>query len=445
MALSLGGVNLDVQGLVSQLMQVESRPLERLQEKENQFQSQLSAFGRLKSALSSFQTSMSNLSSLDKFETYKVSSTESDTDKSFTVSVDKDAAPGTFSIDVQNLARSNKYGSSTAFTDTTSAITADANLDISDGTNSLSIDINGKSLAEIRDAINTAAESGNVGVSASIVQEGTNAYQLVLSASKTGLNNQISVTSTGNAVSQLNLTEKLTALDATVVIDNAYTVSSATNTLDNVISGISLNLLKPSTVSADITIERDTEAVKESVGDFVSAFNTLKGTVDALKEQGLQGDSILSRVMSDIRNEFNSSAGLSGSFNFLSEVGITSDSKSGDLQLDTSKLDKAIAQDFEGVSQLFANDNQGVAFRLNEKMDEYLSYDGLIKVRQDGLNRRIDNNESAQLNMEYRLQQIESRYLKQFSALDQLISESNSTSAYLSQQLANLPGVKSSK
>ncbi len=445
MALSLGGVNLDVQGLVSQLMQVESRPLERLKEKESQFQSQLSAFGRLKSALSSFQTSMSNLSSLDKFETYKVSSTESDTDKSFTVSVDKNAAPGTFSIDVQNLARANKYGSTTAFTDTTSAITADANLDISDGTNSLSIDINGKSLAEIRDAINTAAESGNVGVSASIVQEGTNAYQLVLSASQTGLSNQISVTSTGNAVTQLDLSEKQTALDATVIIDNAYTVSSASNTLDNVISGISLNLLKPSTTSADISIERDMDAVKESVGNFVSAFNTLKGTVDALKEQGLKGDSILNGIMSDIRNEFNSSAGLSGSFNFLSEVGITSDSKTGDLQLDTSKLESAIAQDFESVSQLFANDNQGVAFRLNEKMDNYLSFDGLIKTREDGLNRRLDNNESAQLNMEYRLQQIEGRYLKQFSALDQLISESNSTSAYLSQQLANLPGVKGGK
>ena len=67
--LSLGGVNLDVQGLVAQLMQIESRPLQRLQEKESEFQSQLSAFGRLKSALSAFQTSMGNLGSLDKFET----------------------------------------------------------------------------------------------------------------------------------------------------------------------------------------------------------------------------------------------------------------------------------------------------------------------------------------------------------------------------------------
>ena len=66
--LSLGGVNLDVQGLVSQLMQFESRPLQRLQQKESEYQSQLSAFGRLNSALSSFQNSMEKLSSLEKFE-----------------------------------------------------------------------------------------------------------------------------------------------------------------------------------------------------------------------------------------------------------------------------------------------------------------------------------------------------------------------------------------
>ena len=109
--LSLGGVNLDVQGLVSQLMEVESAPLFRLQAKETEYQSQLSAFGRLKSALSSFQTSMDALASLDKFETYKVSTSESDTDQSFTATVDSNAVAGRFSVEVQSLAVANKFGS----------------------------------------------------------------------------------------------------------------------------------------------------------------------------------------------------------------------------------------------------------------------------------------------------------------------------------------------
>lgn len=442
-SLSLGGVNLDVQGLVSQLMQVESAPLFRLQEKENEYESQLSAFGRLKSALSSFQTSMANLSSLDKFETYKVSMSESETDQSFTATVDSEAASGTFSIEVLNLAKANKFGSTTAFTDTSSAISSTANLDISDGTDSLSIDINGKSLSEIRDAINTAAAVDGVGVSASIIKEGESAYQLVLTASDTGLANQIAVSSTGDAVTQLNLTEKQTALDASVMIDNAYTISSASNSINNAISGISLNLLKPSTSAAELKVEKDVDGVKESIGNFVSAFNTLHSTMNALKESGLEGDSSLNSILTSIRSEFNSSTGLGSTYNFLSEVGITSNAKTGDLELDSSKLDDAVAQDYEAISQLFANDDQGVAFRLEAKMDDYLSFDGLIKTREEGLRLRMDNNEDAQLRMEYRLELIEARYLKQFSALDSIISQSNATSSYLTQQLASLPGFTS--
>ena len=442
-SLSLGGVNLDVQGLVSQLMEVESAPLFRLQAKESEYESELSAFGRLKSALSAFQTSMGNLSSLDKFETYKVSTSESDTDQSFTATVDSEAASGTFSIEVLNLARANKFGSTTAFTDTTSPVTTTANLDISDGTDSLSIDINGKSLSEIRDAINTAAAADNVGVSASIITEGDNAYQLVLTASETGLANQIAVSSTGDAVTQLNLTEKQTALDASVIIDNAYTISSATNSIDNAISGISLDLLKTSSAPADLKIEKDIDGVKESIGNFVSAYNTLHSTIKALKESGLEGDSSLNSILSGIRSEFNSSTGLSSSFNFLSEIGITSNAKTGDLELDSSKLDAAISQDYEAISQLFANDDQGIAFRLEAKMDDYLSFDGLITTREEGLRTRIDNNGDAQERLEYRLGLIEARYLKEFSALDLLISQSDATSSYLTEQLANLPGFSS--
>ena len=441
-SLSLGGINLDVQGLVAQLMEIEARPLQRLQAKESEFESQLSAFGRLKSALSAFQTSMGNLSSLDKFEKYKVSTTESDSDRSFTAKVDSEAASGVFSIDVLNLARANKFGSTTAFTDNSSPITSNANLDISDGTDSFSIDINGKSLAQIRDDINSAAESNDVGVSASIIKEGSNAFQLVLTASETGLANKIAVTSTGDAVTQLNLSEKQTALDASVLVDNAYTITSASNSIEDAISGISLNLLKQSTSAADLTIERDIDAVKESIGHFVSAFNTLHSTINALKKNGLEGDSILNSILSSVRNEFNSSAGL-GSFNFLSEIGITSNAKTGDLELDSDRLENAVALDYEAIAQLFANDDRGIAFRLDEKMDDYLSFDGLIKTREEGLRSRIDYNGDAQFRMEYRLEQIEGRLLKQFSALDSIISQSNATSSYLSQQLANLPGFTS--
>lgn len=68
--IELGGVNLDVSGIVSQLMQIESAPLTKLQKQATEYNSQISELGRLKDAMSKFQTSMGNLSSLSKFEQY---------------------------------------------------------------------------------------------------------------------------------------------------------------------------------------------------------------------------------------------------------------------------------------------------------------------------------------------------------------------------------------
>lgn len=449
--LSLGGINLDVQGLVSQLMEIESQPLERLQEKESDYQSQVSAFGRLKSAMSSFQTSMENLGTLDKFETYKISTSESDTDKSFSATVDENASAGNFSIEVTQLARSSKYGSDSlspfADTNTTAINTSGDPLAISVGAASMNVNVDGLTLQEARDAINSAAEADGLSVSASIVSTAENEHFLVITGTETGTDNAVSIAD-NNAKTALHLgtgtsNEIQSALNSTVVVDNQYTISSSSNTVTNAISGVTLNLSKVSTAVSEMSITIDKEAVKESVGNFVSAFNTLHSTMNALKESGLEGDSVLNKILSGIRSEFNSHAGLSGAYNYLSEVGVTSDAKTGDLLLDDTKLEKAISENFESISQLFANDGQGVAFRLEEKMDVYLKFDGLIKTREDGLQNRIDYNSNAQDRMNYRLSLIEARLTKQFSALDTLISQSNSTSSYLTQQLANLPGFTS--
>lgn len=449
--LSLGGVNLDVQGLVAQLMEVESRPLFSLQAKENKYQSQLSAFGRLKSALSSFQTSMGKLASLDKFETYKVSTSESETDQSYTATVDSNAVAGNFNIEVTQLARSTKYGSDSlnpfADTDTSTINTSADELIINVGTDSINVNVDGLTLQATRDAINAAAEAGDLSVSASIVSTQSDEHFLVITGTETGTDNAVTIDDNA-AKSALRLgtgttMEIQSALNSNVLVDNQYTISNASNTVTDAISGVTLNLLKVSSSSSNMSVDLDVETARESLDGFVSGFNTLLSTINSLKESGLEGDSSLNNILSGIRGEFNSSASLTSSFNFLSEIGITSNAKTGELELDSTKLDKAVAADYAGISQLFANDNKGIAFRLEAKMDDYLSFDGLITTREKGLQSRIDYNEDSQDRMNYRLGLIEARYLKQFSALDSIISQSNATSSYLTQQLANLPGFTS--
>jgi flagellar hook-associated protein 2 len=130
--------------------------------------------------------------------------------------------------------------------------------------------------------------------------------------------------------------------------------------------------------------------------------------------------------------------GLTSEYDALSEVGIKTN-RDGTLSLDATVLDTALKDDFEGVAQLFANDDQGYAFRLEALADDFLDIDGVIDSRTDGLDARIKDLTTQKSEMEYRLDIVESRLRKQFTTLDVMVMQMQSTSSYLAQQLANLP------
>ncbi|MBF0265367.1 MAG: flagellar filament capping protein FliD [Gammaproteobacteria bacterium] len=452
--IELGGVNLDVTGIVSQLMQVESAPLTKLQKEASDYNSRISELGRLKSAMSDLQTSMGNLNSLSKFEQYAVTTSQTEGNESFSVTTDEQASAGIFDVEVLNLARSNKYGTSTGFPDLNSKTFAQLNIDngtnydgdlnISDGTNNFDININDKTLFGVRDAINEAAASGNVGVSASIVAESENSFHLVLTATQTGEANKIQLT--GEGYTQLGLNETQIALDASVKIDGLYELSSPTNTITDAISGVDLNLLKPSPkddngdfIPSELKITRDNAAVANSIQEFVNSYNSLQSSIKIWETGSLKGDSVLRSIKNSMRGVLNSSS-ETGTFNYLSEIGVTSDSKTGALSLNKTTLDKAIAADYEAVSKLFATEDKGVAYRMEAVMEEYTKYDGLIKSKEDSLRSQVRRNGNEQERVEARLSLKEAAYKKQFSALDGLIGQMSSTSQALTGQLANLPG-----
>jgi flagellar hook-associated protein 2 len=188
MALSSPGLGsgLDVNGLVSQLMALESRPLTALATKEANYQAQLTAYGSLKGALSSFQSTVSALSTPAMFSAVNASVADATI---ATVIASSAATAGSYSLEVQTLAQAHKL-TSAAFADTTTDI-GTGTLTIQFGTYSggtfalnpdkavqtITIDSSKSSLAGVRDAINTA----NAGVMASIVNDGTG-NRLVIAA-----------------------------------------------------------------------------------------------------------------------------------------------------------------------------------------------------------------------------------------------------------------------
>ncbi len=141
-----------------------------------------------------------------------------------------------------------------------------------------------------------------------------------------------------------------------------------------------------------------------------------------------------------MRRELTSNVtGLSGSFDMLGEIGITAD-LNGKLSVNAATLDAAFASKFDAIGELFAAKEVGVAVKLDKLLAPYLDTDGVFDSRTASLKSSIDviNDRREELNT--RLATLQARYTKQFNALDSLLSQMQSTSNFLTQQLSRLPG-----
>jgi flagellar hook-associated protein 2 len=439
------GSGLDVSSIVAQLMSVERQPLNRLESDKQSLETRLSAFGKLKSALSTFQTALDDLKTVDAFQVYKA---ESSDETAFTATANSNAATGSNDIQVVKLAEAHKMGSvSIADSDTTTLGGAGDEITFTVNGNSFSVGGGGMTLSELRDAINDAPD--NTGVSATVISENSGSHYLVLTSSETGNANAMNLSFTGSLGTDLGLSDinDPAQLDAQLKIDGLYSVTRSSNTIDDAIAGVTLNLLGETAGNVQLAVSRDIDSVKESAQTFVDAFNELKNTIDSLSGEGndLEADSTLRNIENQIQGVFNTTpGGLNTSLKYLSEIGV-SFQRDGKLALDSTALESAITSDFSGVAELFANDDQGYLFRVDALIDGFVAADGLIDIRENGLNSRIDVTEQRITDMEYRLELREQRLRDQFTALDALMGQLQSTSAFLSQQLAALPSLTSGK
>ncbi len=452
------GSGIDIGSLVNQLIKSEGEPtLNRLASKEAGYQAEISGFGSLKGALSSFQSSLSGLKDISAFQGRTATSSDQ---AIFSTSADSTASAGTFGIEVTQLAAAHKLISKDGYFATATDTVGEGTLTISQDGESFDISVEAAdTLEDVRDAINNATD--NTGLTAAIitVDDGVGGEQskLVFTSTATGLDNAITITAddTGdgldtdeNGLSRLvnaNLDTPTAALDGQIKVDGQL-VSSSTNAFTGVITGVTINAIE---VGADetLTVGLDKNAVTAKINSFISSYNGLISTIGSLSSFNadsniagtLLGDSTLRAVESSLRLAvYSVTPGLSTAFSSLAELGITTN-ESGNLTLDKSKLDVILESNFDDLGGLFAGDD-GLATKLDSLVNNYVKSDGLIDSRTDGLKLRIDDITEERERLEVRLTSIEARLLKQFTAMDILVSGLNNQSNFLTQQLANLPG-----
>ncbi|MDD5611816.1 MAG: flagellar filament capping protein FliD, partial [Gallionella sp.] len=390
---AIGTSSLDVNALVTQLMTVEQQPITKLNAREASYQAKLSAFGTVQGAVANFQTTLRNLSNPSSFQAVTATSSDS---TAISASALSSAHVGKYSLEVTSLAQAQTLVA-TGQTSVSAAIGAGVATTLTfdfgsisgtltngkyatgatynsagNGLKTVTIDSTNNSLQGIRDAINSA----NIGVTASIINDGSaSPYRLVLSANDKGITNSMKISVSGDAslgtllsndpaagAAGQNLSETISAQNANLTV-NGLAVSKTSNTMSDVIPGVTLNLNKLTTLGTPVTLNvaQDTTAASKSVNDFVSSYNTLSKTLsdltsyNAQTKQGaaLQGDATIRNLQNKLRSVLNTAVAGAGTFTTLSQIGVTFQ-RDGSLAVNSTQLNTAMQNNFGDIASLFA-------------------------------------------------------------------------------------------
>ena len=433
------GSGIDVESIITQLMEIERAPVRALDAKKQRLDVELSAFGTVKSAMNELAGTARTVGDATTFGPFVASSTD---EAVFTASASGTAAAESHDIEVISLASAHRVGSSGYESDTAEVRTGTWSFAVGETSFDIEIESGARSLRNLRDAINDAPDNDGIVASLLNVDGGT---RLTLTAREAGADNTIAVTRPGASGGGLlgdggagddgGFTEITEASDASLIVDG-FEVTRNSNTIGDVIEGVTLELAGVGTASLDT--RRDTESLRESLNTFVAQYNALRGELSSLSEGELQGDRLPRDAELRLRSAFSMPVSFGDGESIQpTELGFTFD-RYGMLSLDEARLVKSQTDNLERFVDAFTRAETGFATRVESVLDEFTRADGLIGDREDGIDRRRSVIDRQIDRYDYRLEQTEVRYRRQFTAMDQMVTQLQSTSAFLAERLSSL-------
>lgn len=462
MAISSPGLasGIDIKGIVSQLVALERAPLTQLQKDANGFQARLSVFGTITSMVNSLGDAGAKLAAANTFTQVKATSSQPE---SVGVSVAEGTAPTALALEVVSLAKAQSTAS--AAVPTGSGMGA-GTLTIALGDWSSGSFAAGSAtpvtitVVEGQDKLTDIAaqiNAANAGVTATVLRDASG-ERLLMRSRDTGEAMGYRVTATdgdagdGKDLGRLAFTSltgsgmSLTQAGENAVAKvNGVTIESASNTVKDALPGITLNLLKPTTGAADISVSNDKDGMRKSVQAFVDAYNSLADMLasstrydpDTKVKGSLQGDSTAVGLQRALRSMIRSET-PGGSFTRLSDVGIEIKAD-GKMAIDSTRLDAALDRPAE-MTRLFGATSdsptlKGFGLKLDAFADGLVASGGTLSTRTASLRSAIQRNEKEMDKVVDRASRAEARYLAQYNAMDAAVSRMNSLNAYVAQQV----------
>ena len=360
------GSGVDVKALAKSLVEAERAPKQQaIQSKIDKSEAKISGYSAMMAALDIFKQQVDGLDSVTDFAAVDIRNSNP---LAVQVSTNSLASPGAHTISITSLAQAQRsvgdgFDNVTAQVNGGNAFTL--SLTVAGEATDIEISAADTNASAVVNAINQAG----AGVSAQLLDTGVEGaadrYKIVLTG-QTGASNAFSVSTDAADTSGLNFTTPTgqDAADAAVTV-NGVAISRSTNTIDDVIPGMTFDLLGPTTGAVAVQLNRDSSGVKERVQSLVTAYNSmvsdfgiLTGPASEDEEDiysgSLRGDSTVRSVLSQMRQVFFGESETAGeSITSLRDMGVSVD-KDGVVTLDEAALDEALTTHFEEVVSALA-------------------------------------------------------------------------------------------
>lgn len=345
------------------------------------------------------------------------------------------------------------------------ASSAGANID-----GSFEKQVNISSTATLQDVAN-AINNANVGVTANIINDGSQGdpYRLSLTSNQGGSLGAF-VLDSGSV--NLGATTLSQAHDAQVFFgssnpQNAVVITSKSNTLTNIIPGVTVNLQATSDQPVQLSISQDNSGIETAVQNFVKGFNS---TVDAINKQDsynsqtkqaglLLGDGTVQEITQAMYSSvINGDSNLTGPYKSLSQIGITIDSNSH-LQFNQSKFEQALQNNYQAVENLFTYKKtttdpttgtttttaSGIGVRIADQLKNLTDpTNGLIQSQVNSLQGQVKLNNDRITTLNALLADQRQRLQTEFNNMEQSLAQLQTQSGYLSSIGGLSSGVSSS-
>jgi flagellar hook-associated protein 2 len=429
------GAGFNVQQMVQAAIAADSGPLYQMQQEQTTLQGQTAALNQLQTELAALQTAVQALS--DPTGAIYAEVATSSNSSILTATAANGATTGNHMIVVSSLATTSSAYSSEFASSTTALPTGSFDLQVGSGAaTTITVDNTNNTLSGIASTIN----GQNLGVTASVVTD-ANGSRLTLVSNSSGAAGNITIS---NDTVGLGFTQTA-GTNASLTVDGVP-ISSGSNMVSGVISGVTLNLLSASPgTSVSLAVAPDNTQITNTINNFVSAYNALISDVNSqftvnptTQQAGVLGsDGTVGMLQEQLLSMVNTSTtGNNGIVN-LSALGINMQND-GTLQVDTTTLNQNLSTNIAAVQNFFQNTtNTGFAQTLNTSLTQMADpITGLLGTDINGLAQTQTDLASQIADFQAYLATEQQSLMQQYSQVDTVLQQLPLLQSQIAQQLA---------